>query len=174
MGILFRCRRFFQRDTLKLLYYSFLFPYFSYCLEIWGFTFKTYLEPLCILQKKIVRIITSSAYYEHTAKLFADLEILNVSKLASFKLCLFLYKYENKLLPESFNTMFVRNHTIHRYQTRQLNCFHLPVIRNDYIKRSIKYNAIVTYNKFMILFDYTLKYSRFKKWLKSFLLVLEK
>lgn len=170
IGILRRGRCLLKAETLQTLYYSFLYPYFSYCIEIWGFTYTTYLEPLNILQKKIVRIITSSSYREHTAPLFDKLKILNLSKLVSFRMCLFLFKYVNNDLPDCFSNMFVRNSEIHAYHTRQSNWFNVPRIRTDLSKHSFKYNAIRLYNASLCCCNYTFNYPRFKKQVKSCIL----
>ena len=167
IGILYRGRTFFQSNTLLTLYYSFILPYFTYCIEIWGFTFKTYIGSLQLLQKKIVRIITCSHFYEHTAPLFKKLQLLNISQLAVFNICLFLYKFENNDLPVGFRNMFVRNCDIHNYPTRQSQCFHVPLAKFDSTKRSFKYNAVIVYNKYVQQLDCAQSYATFKKSVKT-------
>ena len=36
IGILKKARPFFNEETLKNLYNSFVYPYFTYCIEAWG------------------------------------------------------------------------------------------------------------------------------------------
>ena len=52
LGILYRGRKFFNVTTLLTLYNVFIYPYFMYCNEVWGNTYKTYLEPLWLIQKR--------------------------------------------------------------------------------------------------------------------------
>jgi len=52
IGILCRAKKYFDVKTLTELYYSFIHPYLNYCVEIWGSTFVTALDPLVKLQKK--------------------------------------------------------------------------------------------------------------------------
>ena len=52
LGILFKCRRLFTQKTLLTLYNSFMYPYMNYCINVWGRTFDSYLDPLVKLQKK--------------------------------------------------------------------------------------------------------------------------
>ena len=52
VGILYKCRKYLKQSTLTTLYYSFVYPYFTYCLTVWGNTFKTYFDCLVKLQKK--------------------------------------------------------------------------------------------------------------------------
>ena len=60
IGILTKIRRFLDEKTLRNLYYSFVYPYLIYCVEVWSNAHDTYLDPLIKLQKKCVRVITFS------------------------------------------------------------------------------------------------------------------
>ena len=77
IGILTKIRRFLNQKTLRNLYFSFVYPYLTYCVEVWGNTHDTYLNPLIKLQKKCIRIITFYHYLEHTPPLFKQLDILS-------------------------------------------------------------------------------------------------
>ena len=57
IGIIIKARKWLNQDSLLSLYYSFIYLYFIYCNHVWGTTYKTYIEPLTVLQKKIIRII---------------------------------------------------------------------------------------------------------------------
>ena len=56
IGIMTKARSVFNKDTLLSLYYSFIYPYISYCIYVWGSTFETYLKKM-FLQKRAIRII---------------------------------------------------------------------------------------------------------------------
>ena len=60
IGILSKSRRYLPSVTLKTLYYSFFLPYINYCNLMWASTYASYLEPLYLLEKKAIRIITFS------------------------------------------------------------------------------------------------------------------
>ena len=51
IGIMYRARHFLNKSSLIGLYYSYMYPYFTYCLETWGCASKTQLNPLFLLQK---------------------------------------------------------------------------------------------------------------------------
>ena len=36
IGIISKTRKYFDSDTLLTLYYSFVYPYLTYCIEVWG------------------------------------------------------------------------------------------------------------------------------------------
>ena len=52
LGIICKARKVLQQSTLLALYNSFILPYLTYCIEIWGMTFKCHLDPLIKIQKK--------------------------------------------------------------------------------------------------------------------------
>ena len=64
VGIFYKARKHLNKQTLMNLYYTFVYPYLIYGVEIWGNTFKKYLDPLFKVQKKIIRIITFSPYLQ--------------------------------------------------------------------------------------------------------------
>ena len=43
LGIICEARKVLQQSTLLTLYNSFILPYLTYCIEIWGMTFKSHL-----------------------------------------------------------------------------------------------------------------------------------
>ena len=73
IGILYKARKYLKENTLITLYYSFIYPYLCYCIEVWGNTYKSYIEPFLRLQKKVPRIITGSKKLSDTAPLFNEL-----------------------------------------------------------------------------------------------------
>ena len=69
---------------MRTLYINISFSYI--CSNRWRDTNPTTLEPLIILQKKTIRIITFSSFDAHTTPLFHRLEILKFIDL------IFIYK----------------------------------------------------------------------------------
>ena len=57
IGILKKARRTLNSTTLIQIYYSFLYPYFSAGITLWGKTNKSLIKPLELIQKKTVRLI---------------------------------------------------------------------------------------------------------------------
>ena len=80
-GIIRKCRVYFSIDTLLTLYYSFIYPYITYCLEVWGGANERNLNSIFILQKRIIRIIKSLPFRTHTSPYFEGLNILNIFQL---------------------------------------------------------------------------------------------
>ena len=79
IGILLKIRKFLQ-NTVRNMYFTFIYPYLIYWIEVWGNAQHTHLDPLIILQKKSIRTIKLSHYLAHTEPLFEKLNILDIYK----------------------------------------------------------------------------------------------
>ena len=55
IGILYKGRKLFKQSTLLTLYYSFPYPYFSYCIEVWWSAANSHISSIFKLQKKALR-----------------------------------------------------------------------------------------------------------------------
>ena len=77
---MYRARNHLNKKSIRNLYYSYSYAYLIYCIEIWGISPQTHLNPLLLMHKKILRIITFSYYYAHTVPIFKDLKILAIDK----------------------------------------------------------------------------------------------
>ena len=146
LGILLKVRRYLNKNTLLQLYYTFIYPYLSYCNHVWGNTYSTYLSKLLILQKRIIRIITFSEYRAHTSVLFKNLKILKCKEVHKYQIGQFIYKYIEGMLPSVFGNMFCVNASIHDYDTRSSHKFHMNKVTIDVAKRFITHYGIVFWN----------------------------
>ena len=104
IGAISKLRHFVNRDILINLYYALIYPYFTYGILAWGNTYRSTVNPLFTLQKKVSRIITFSDYREHTSPLFANFNILEFCDLAYFHNAIFMHDYHSGNLPSSFNS----------------------------------------------------------------------
>ena len=91
-----------------------------------GNTYQTTLQPLFILQKKALRIITFSSYNEHSSPLFKDLNVVKLSDIITLQLAVFMYKFHNNLPPSVFDPYFNSVRKLHNYSTRlssKMTCY---------------------------------------------------
>ena len=109
MSILLKARKVLKIQVLLQLYHSFVFPYLIYCSEVRGTASDIHIQPLIILQKKIVRIISFSRYNSPTKLLFQQYNILPFKKLVFHRLGLQLYKYEFSIIPIALRSLFTKN-----------------------------------------------------------------
>ena len=110
IGIISRSRFYLSQKIVFKLYYSLVHPYMYYGNIAWGCTYKTNLRRLTILQKRAVRLITKSTFDAHTAPLFREHKLLNLSNIYKLQVGIFMFSVHNKLLPEKFQVML---HKIH-------------------------------------------------------------
>ena len=78
LGIINKAKPFLSKKCLKNLYYSCIYPYFTYCVEVWGNAATSHLLPLCLLQNKVVRIITYSNKRAQVDSLYLELNLLSL------------------------------------------------------------------------------------------------
>ena len=97
---MYKARQYLHKSSLVNLYYSYGYPYLTYCTKVWGCAYPTYLQCLLsIIAKKIIRIITFSHYLAETGPFFMCLEILPLEKISYHRCGLMMYNYHNDLLP---------------------------------------------------------------------------
>jgi hypothetical protein len=70
IGILSKIRYYVNINTLINLYYSVVYPFLICGLIVWGSTYNSTLNPLYLLQKSALRIMTFSKFDEHSSPLF--------------------------------------------------------------------------------------------------------
>ena len=121
LGILCKARKVFISSTLKTLYYTFLYPYFNYCIEVWGNTYTYHINALMKHQNKAVRIITVSPKRTHPLPLYGDLRLLEFHKIYLYAVQLFMYKRYHNKFPYIFQPLFQVNYDVSSRITRQGN-----------------------------------------------------
>ena len=146
IGILRKARPYLNKSTIHQLYYTFVYPYLSYCNIVWGNAYSVYLSKLVKLQKKIVRIIGNTAFRAPTCDLFRNLKILKCPCIYKFQVAQFIYKYSENLLPPLFAYMFTQRSSIHNHNTRG-KAQYLPLkFSTALAKRSLRYDGILFWN----------------------------
>ena len=80
IGTVIKARKVFNQDTLRTLYYTFIYPYFNHCVEAWGNTYASYLDPLSKLQNRALRAITGPPRRTRVAPLYSNLKLLQFPK----------------------------------------------------------------------------------------------
>ena len=118
--------------------------FFNYCVIAWGNAYQSTLQPLSNLQKKAIRIITSSSFTEHSSPLFKHLNIVKLSDIITLQLAVFMYKFHNQLLPSVFNASLNPVRNIQSYNTR-LSCmmsYVTPKARTNYGILNIRFQGV--------------------------------
>lgn len=133
---LYQARYHFPLSTLKAIYFGTFHCHLTYCVETWGNTYHSYLEPVVILQKCALRIMTFSTCTAHSAPLFKQLEIMPFLLARDFKIACVTRNIisNNNPLPSSIFITPVRN-----TRTQSDHNFNIPPAHNCYGKRTLQY-----------------------------------
>ena len=148
IGILSRARRFLNKKTLLQLYYSFLYPYITYCNIIWGNAPDYVLWPIFRAQKRAIRIIANIRQRDSTKTAFHLLHILRLPDIYVFSVLIFVYKYKNGLLPDPFKEFYMTNSQVHRYPTRKANQLRVPLTKTKMASSFVKNTGGNIWNNF--------------------------
>lgn len=139
IAIIYRAKYLLDKKSLFILYCSLFLPYLSYCCEVWGNAYTTYINGVYILQKKVVRIICKKNPLSHTNTLFYDLRILKLYDLIKLNISIVMFKANNKLLPDNLQFFFNAKYTT-PYVTRQRN-----KLKHVYARTTLKAKCISVY-----------------------------
>lgn len=169
IAMLHRVKTFLPKKSLITLYNSFFLSHLNYCSLVWNFTTEANVRKIKTLQKRAIRIITSSPFREHTVPLFRDEKILPVELLFQHRAAMFMYDLHRGTIPTFISSKFLFTNSIHQHNTRS-TYFH---IRNS-LKQSqhtIIYEGIKVWeNKIPDHCKHTNNKNSFKKKFKEYLL----
>ena len=143
IGIINKARKLLTKETLVTLYYSFIYPYLYYAVELWGCSSRYNLDSLHIMQKKIVRLICKVPFHCHTPPLFLDLKILNVDKIYLYHTSLLMHKIYKREAPSVLRNMFTNSNV---YNTRQILQYQLPLFRLSICQKSFRFKGAKIWN----------------------------
>ena len=167
IGILCKARKYLPKSCLITLYYSFVYPYLNYCLEVWGKTTENIVSKIFKLQKRAIRIISNKPWRAHTDPLFDELKILPLHKIYVYKIGILMFKFSQNLLPSIFDNIFSRNSQIHGHNTRQL--FHIPLIIRLKRQSTVTYQGPIIGNYFAKRLNHNRTINTYKKDLRTYL-----
>ena len=150
IGILKKVKQSVGTYILRNLYFALIYPYFTYGNITWAANYKSNLDCLIKLQKKIIRIMSNSGFNDHTEPIFRELYIMKFEFLNKFLTGLFMFKIMNNLLPAFCQDLFIVNQDIHHYDTRQKHNLHIFRYRVNTSLFSIKINGPRIWNELPI------------------------
>ena len=100
-----------------------------------------------MLQNIAVRNVTKSVYNTHTEHLHKEQNILKVHDLYRLSILKFYFKLVNNNLPHYFNS-FTRQFSLgHMHYSLRNPVRQLPMIKNEFLKQSLRYKLIATLNE---------------------------
>jgi hypothetical protein len=171
-GIFYKLRLKIPSVCLKTMYYAFVHSHINYGLEIYGNTFKTYIEPLQIMNNKILRIIQNKPIYTPVNQLYVNFNTLPITTLRYFNILRMVHKYihHTKELPLIYHNYFIFSSQIHDHDTRSSGNLYQPSVESVFGMRNTKCLGCRLWNKIPASFKSIKSINRFKKSLKLNLL----
>ena len=124
-GILKKLRPHVNNDTILGLYYSFIYPYFTYCVQVWGKTYQSNLDCIVKIQKRMIRLLAGVHPLTHTEPIFFRLKILKFIDVVNYIIGIFMYKVYHQDIPRVFENYYTENRNVHDYATRQVDHIHI-------------------------------------------------
>ena len=146
VGMIIKARNYLNRDGLMCLYYSFVYPYFTYCNHIWGSIYKSNLRRLIVLQNKVLRIILHAEPRNSAEPFYTELNIMKFENINKNLIGNCMYHYNCGKVPGIFSYFFNKNNDINEYNTRIADHFHILTMKTDLGKTGIKYRDAVIWN----------------------------
>jgi hypothetical protein len=170
IGIISIARRNLNQKTLIQLYFAFIFPYLSYCTLIWGNSPAQTLWPVLRLQKIAFRLIANIPRRATSRPFCKKNNLLRLPDIFCYTAGIFMFKYTNSLLPPTFNNLFTRNRSFHRYPTRTANLLRIPLVKTKIADKFITKSGVKIWNDIPELIKTTPKIGLLKRKFKEFLL----
>lgn len=165
IGVLCKIKHSVNQKSLQLLYNTLILPYYNYCSEIWGTSPKSTLQPIFLLQKKVIRIINGVDYYAPTNPLFIKLNILKLHNLVELNIVALMYKVHNNMLPKCLQERFKPRET--QYSLRGTDIYQTNRARTNTKLSCISITGVNLWNNLDKRMKQATSIKIFKKMFKS-------
>ena len=120
-----------------------MYPYLTYCVEVWGNTHDTYLNPLITLLKKCYYILS---LFRHTPSLVKQIDILSLKKIVVQRISLLMFKHHIGIMTLPMNNLFIVNNAQHAHYTRHINSLHTDIGKNEKVYKMFSFHGINVWN----------------------------
>ena len=142
-----KARKYLQKEALLTLYYTFIYPYFTYCNHIWGATYIWNLSKLIKLQNAVLRIMCNVKRLGFVTSLYGEFGIFRLIDINKYLIGRFMFRFCNNQVPVLFDSFFAHNYEFHAYNTRSAQHFHIPPVKTNLSKAVIRYRGAVIWNE---------------------------
>ena len=121
IAMICKAKQLLDKESLVMLYDSLFVPYLTYCSEIWRNNYKTNINCVYLLQKKVLRnyCLQCGVSISLSNVLFKELRILKLFDSIELKTAMLMYKANTTMLPLNIQRLFSVD-VVTYYNTRQL------------------------------------------------------
>ena len=160
IGILNKVKFKLNLKSLVLVYNSFFYSHLTYCCHIWGNTFFSNLNKICILQKRALKIINNDSNYSTFYIIHKSLQFHDIVKMNTIK---FIFRARNNLLPINLQKLYsIKLHNTY--------LFHRLKVRTDRKSVCLSITGPRLWNNLDYSIRQILNLNLFKRTLKKYLL----
>ena len=145
IGMTIKAREYLNKQGLLSLYYSFIYPYLTYCNHIWGSTYISRLRRLITLQNKALKIIAHARFRASCDPIYQKLNIMKLENINTYLIGHFMHCVFIQKPPEPLRSLF-KNSEYHSYNTRSVKHYHIPPVKLDLSKTGIKCRGAIIWN----------------------------
>ena len=163
IGVLSLARKTLNMTTSIQLYYSFVYPYLTYCTPIWAKASDSTLWPIYRLQKIAIRIIGGIRKGQTSRPFCKKHSILHLPEIYKLCLAIFMYKYHYSKLPPTFNYLFNNTNQFHNYPTRNAHLLRVPRTKTKLAQNFVTTQGALLWNDIKNKIDTNSSISVFKK-----------
>jgi hypothetical protein len=145
----------------------------TYCITSWGNAYDNALQPLMILQKKIVRRL-SNIYDDstHSSDLFLNLKILKLNDIYKLHTSLYIHKMINNQSPDIICQIILSHQNNRNRETRlPTNILSKPQYTLACSTKAICFDGVNLYNNLPDFIKESTSYTVFKKNLRLCLIL---
>ena len=160
----------FPSNVLKNIYFSLIYPYYTYCNLVWGSADSTHIDILIKLQKKAVRSISKVGYLDHTGPLFNNLKLLEVHEIYNYNCAKFMYQCDKNKSLKNFKDKLNTNGSFHDHNTRIKDLLRKPKGRLKLFDNTVIERGIEVWNSLHDSIKKAATFLSFKNQLKSYML----
>ena len=150
LGLLSRLRKFLNKDTLQLLYFSLIQPKFDYAISVWGYCSNTNQKLIVRLQHRAARIITNNMDYINIRgnDLVKELGWQTIEQRRNYFTAMLMYKCMNGAAPHRLIDELVMTCDTHELTTRSATngSLQIPKPNNELFRNSLLYQGSLLWN----------------------------
>lgn len=170
IGILYKLRNVFPKQTLLQIYKSLIYPHFNYCNIVWGSCNQSVISELYKAQKRSLKVALKLPIRTSTEYVFNTAHVITLAGINRIHTAIFMYKYHNDLLPSTFRDKFHQVCDVHHYNLRTSTMYVVPMAKSKLCRSSIHYRAPKLWNSLPNVLKQSVSLSSFKTNVKNFFL----
>jgi len=146
LGILRKVKRVLSTTCLIKLYNAFILPHINYCNIVWGSASLTTMNKLVITQKRAIKLALKVPITTATNSIYEQSKLKAIATIHRIQISIFMYKYNQNLLPSGYCNKYSKIETRHCYNTRQKDLYCHALLCTNRYKTSLSYKGPKTWN----------------------------